>query len=326
MSVCQEVTSLREASQNPVSGFTQTEDTDDFDFESSFSLFLHTFQTNPDTRAPGSLPPEKTQELSQETVPSDTQTYEEKGSSEIASPLLVARASSQNTPHKAHEQAFLPPTFSEPSRETMDHPPSVNPQDRSVNQDTAPRVTERALESTPLDKEGTAPSQKSSKPLASVSRLFSPEAGAAITIPTVSTTPPLVSAASISPSFLLSQVTTALQGVTHTSPSENTTLELTLIPQELGRLTIEMNFEGPNMEALFHGNTHTLQLLKTHQHLLIETLSHQGISVKNQGLSFGKNNDPERETPQPDPPPSAPWLGKKAVGALYQRLKEGIFA
>ncbi|WP_031933943.1 flagellar hook-length control protein FliK [Candidatus Hepatobacter penaei] len=325
MSVCQEVTSLGESSPNPVSGFTHTGETDDFDFASSFSLFLHTFQATPDMDQPGALSPEKTQKLSQETVPPDVLASEEKASSETYPPLAT-QVSGPKTPHKAHEQAFLPPALSESSRETTDHPSSVPLQEQPVNQDAAPRVTERALESTPSDKKGMAPSQKSTKPLASVSRLVSPEAAPPITMPTVSSAPPLVSVASISPSFLLSQVTTALQGLTHTGPSENTTLELTLIPQELGRLTIEMNFEGPNMEALFHGNTHTLQLLKTHQHLLIETLSHQGIAVKDQGLSFGKNNDPERETPQPDPPTSAPWMGKKAVGALYQRLKEGIFA
>ena len=130
---------------------------------------------------------------------------------------------------------------------------------------------------------------------------------------------------SISPALMLNQVVSHLrENLTQGSPQQ--TFTLTLIPAELGQITINASFEGASLSLAFQGLPATLDLLKVHQELLLQNLSTQGIAVNQSNLSFNHNTSGERDEHRPDAAQDPPPVSFKKLRESLHRLKQGLFA
>lgn len=130
---------------------------------------------------------------------------------------------------------------------------------------------------------------------------------------------------SISPALMLNQVVSHLRE-NLTQGSLQQTLTLTLIPAELGQITINASFEGASLSLAFQGLPATLDLLKTHQGLLLQNLSTQGIVVHQSNLSFNQNTSHGRDGQRPDAAQDPPPVSFKKLRDSLHRLKQGLFA
>ena len=127
-----------------------------------------------------------------------------------------------------------------------------------------------------------------------------------------------------SPTFVLSQISTALKNLTFQQHNNTHILKLTLVPQELGVVHIHMTTKENQRTLSFEGEAHTLALLKAHAGELAQDLSHQGLWIDENDMSFNdhaETNDPPLADSKEDQSPQPPQ-----THTLLNKLRKGLFA
>lgn len=129
---------------------------------------------------------------------------------------------------------------------------------------------------------------------------------------------------SASPTFVLSQISTALKNLTFQQHNNTHILKLTLVPQELGVVHIHMTTKENQRTLSFEGEAHTLALLKAHAGELAQDLSHQGLWIDENDMSFNdhaETDDPSLADSKEDQSPQPPQ-----THTLLNKLRKGLFA
>ncbi|MGB1229719.1 MAG: flagellar hook-length control protein FliK [Holosporaceae bacterium] len=127
-----------------------------------------------------------------------------------------------------------------------------------------------------------------------------------------------------SPTFVLSQISTALKNLTFQQHNNTHILKLTLVPQELGVVHIHMTTKDNQRTLSFEGEAHTLALLKAHAGELAQDLSHQGLWIDENDMSFNdhaETDDPPLADSKEDQSSQPPQ-----THTLLNKLRKGLFA
>ena len=124
--------------------------------------------------------------------------------------------------------------------------------------------------------------------------------------------------------FVLSQISTALKNLTFQQHNNTHILKLTLVPQELGVVHIHMTTKDNQRTLSFEGEAHTLALLKAHAGELAQDLSHQGLWIDENDMSFNdhaETDDPPLADSKEDQSSQPPQ-----THTLLNKLRKGLFA